>query len=727
MPIAAVLLAACTGTRPPLTEAVALRPYAASWERILAAEDARTATPTQLAALRDGARTRSPELRRVAVRALGRLERADLAADIAPLLADDDAAVRAQAANALAQAARGGDVDRAPLEAAFSAEQDGSAAGVMAEALGRMRPADPAAGRATGALLGRRLHDAADTRERLGIVRGLYFLVRQPGMRTVLDDVALDALRHAATVPSPEGASPAEGLPGAERSLPDGAPASGGRDATAAVRLRAVAAAALTAAGAVDEPLAGRLLQDDAWTVRREAMLAAAALTDTASVRRLLASALDDAAPQVRYEALRGHGRRLAASHGCAPVRAALGDDAMHVRLLAVDLLGGPCRETAAGGLAAGASGADAATLEALIPGIATAQWHIGARALVALAQLDSAAAHRRLDDLGPVPDPFARAYVARAAGIVADTATLLRLAGDTDVNVRTAAVRELHTHAGHDAGEVYLAQLRADDSQLLQAAAAALEGSPSPAAPGALLDALDRMTQRREETSRDARRALLRRAGELGDSRLAPRVTPYLRDFDAVIAELAADVLEGWTGTRPQPAPQPLQRQPLPTFDDVARLAASRVEIEMEDGAIVLLRLLPFEAPTNAARFARLAEAGYYDGLTLHRIVPNFVAQGGSPHANEYTGDGPFTRDELGPAGNWRGAVGLSTRGRDTGDAQFYINLVDNVRLDHEYTVFADVVDGMDVVDAMLEGARMRSVRVVPAAPPAGMTPGQR
>jgi cyclophilin family peptidyl-prolyl cis-trans isomerase len=58
---------------------------------------------------------------------------------------------------------------------------------------------------------------------------------------------------------------------------------------------------------------------------------------------------------------------------------------------------------------------------------------------------------------------------------------------------------------------------------------------------------------------------------------------------------------------------------------------------------------------------------------------------------------------------------VGLSTRGRDTGDAQIYFNLVDNLRLDHDYTVFGEVVDGMDVVDRLLEGARLRTVQVRP------------
>ena len=58
---------------------------------------------------------------------------------------------------------------------------------------------------------------------------------------------------------------------------------------------------------------------------------------------------------------------------------------------------------------------------------------------------------------------------------------------------------------------------------------------------------------------------------------------------------------------------------------------------------------------------------------------------------------------------------LGISTRGRDTGDAQWFINLVDNHRLDHDYTVFARVVSGFDVVDRILEGDVMQSVRIVP------------
>jgi cyclophilin family peptidyl-prolyl cis-trans isomerase/HEAT repeat protein len=690
-------LVGCAGSRPasPPTDLRALGAHAAIWERLLAAEDARARTPADLAVLRDGLVHEEPALRRMAVRALGRLERATLADDIARLLHDRDPGVRASAANALAQAARDGAVDRSPLEAAWRDEGDGFVAGVIAESLGRMPHAEVGAARRTVALLVPRLATAAGTAEALGVLRGLYFLSRQPGMPSAFDPDALAVIRSYATSGRDEAAAPGIAL-AAARVAAQGTP-------VAAVRLRLLAVATLAAAGAMDEGTAAAALGDGAWPVRREAVVAGAALTDTAAVHRLMVASLSDAAAEVRYEAVRAYGRRLAPSHGCTPVRSALADPHVHVRTLAVEILG-TCRDLTT---------ADVLLLDSLSATIHGAEWHAGARALMALASVDPERARTRLERDGLPRDAFARVYAARSLGTLRDTAALRELAGDESFNVRTAAIQALNIATGRAGDPVYLQQLASDDSQLLQAAAAALEGTSLPAAPAALLDALDRLSAERSETSRDARRALLQRAGEVGGLPQEERVRPYLRDFDPVIADLAATVLERWTGARPMTSPTAPPALPLPTFAEAASLSQSRVEIEMMDGSRVVLRLLPFEAPVNSARFAQLARGGYYDGLTLHRIVPNFVVQGGSPHANEYTGDGPFSRDELGLAGNWRGTVGLSTRGRDTGDAQLFINLIDNVRLDHDYTVFAEVTEGMDAVSTMVEGARIRRVLV--------------
>ncbi|RMH22080.1 MAG: peptidylprolyl isomerase, partial [Gemmatimonadetes bacterium] len=246
------------------------------------------------------------------------------------------------------------------------------------------------------------------------------------------------------------------------------------------------------------------------------------------------------------------------------------------------------------------------------------------------------------------------------------------------------------------------------------------LAGTDEPEAAGRMLDALERITRPGRETWRDARRALLVEAGALGGPELADRVRPYLRDYDPVVARAAAEVLGAWTGEAVRAAPVPGAREPVPSPTELDALARTDAVLVMRRGDRIRLRLLVDEAPLNTARFARLARAGYYDGLTFHRVVPNFVVQGGSPAANEYRGADRFSRDEVGRRSHWRGTVGVSTRGRDTGDAQLFVNLVHNVRLDHEYTVFAEVVDGMDGVERIREGDVIERVEWVVREDPA-------
>ena len=125
-------------------------------------------------------------------------------------------------------------------------------------------------------------------------------------------------------------------------------------------------------------------------------------------------------------------------------------------------------------------------------------------------------------------------------------------------------------------------------------------------------------------------------------------------------------------------------------------------------------LCLDPTLAPSTVNNFVFLARNQFYDGLKFHRVEANFVIQGGSPGANEYVGDASFMRDEVGTWPHVRGAVGISTRGHDTGDAQIFIDLVDNPRLDHQYTVFAQVLNGIEVVDQILEGDVIESIQIL-------------
>jgi len=330
--------------------------------------------------------------------------------------------------------------------------------------------------------------------------------------------------------------------------------------------------------------------------------------------------------------------------------------------------------------------------------------WHRPARALVSLANIAP-------DQARPLLPRFAgsawwpvRMYAARAATAVRDAEWLSRLARDDHDNVREAALGGLQSVIGHDADALYLEALGRLDYQLIMTAARSLEETPRRAeAVAALVAALARVTAEKRETSRDARLALIARITELGQPADAPALAPYASDFDARVAAEAAAVVGRWTGQAPTVSPHPLQPV-VPALTDVERLRGARAVVRVAGRGTFEFSLLPDEAPATVARFAALTRSRYYDGLTFHRVVSAFIVQGGSPGANEFAGDATFMRDEIGLEPHVRGAVSISTRGRDTGDAQIWFNLVDNPRLDHAYTVFGRVTAGADVLDRVLE-----------------------
>ncbi len=674
LPIVALLLGLSSAVSAQQPTA-SLRSHAAEWERLAAAEDARARTPEQLAVILSSLRSSEPELRRLAVRALGRLERTDLSDTIARVLRDRAPRVRAEAAHALGQARSRAPAGNAPatLLQVLGAEQDPLVISALVETLGRLRYTNAAeAGPAVAAISA---HASGATA--LGAVRGLFFLSRQPNARAALN-TARPLLAQTAT-------------------------RAGMYNSIDATRLRTVAAATLVALGA-DTAALRAILSDREPFVRREAAVALFAFADTAASAPLILRALADSSGVVRYDALRAYGRRLAATRGCEPIVTATREAHVHTALLALDLLGAACvgdnRVTDLLDL----------TARALPP--TDSQWHYAAHALVSLSARAPFRAEQRLGAFVTHPSEFVRTYAAVAATKLGHRTTLERLAEDPAANVRAAAIEGLDSIARHTADAIYIAQLARDENQVLIAAAVALDSTDRADAADQLLAALDRVTAAKRENSRDGRDALLVRLRQVGKAANAERLRPYLRDFDPQIAQRAAEAIQAWTGSRPAVEPSEPPRLAPVTFAEASTLAGSHVKIQLAAGGEVELELFPFDAPTNAARFARLARRGYFDGLTLHRIVPNFVVQGGSPSANEYMGDAAFTRDEL-ALENWRGTVGLSTRGRDTGDGQLYINLVDNVRLDHDYTIFARVIRGMEHVDAMREGAVMRRVIV--------------
>lgn len=669
-------------------------------QAIIAAEDARATETADLQPLLDGVRSNSPAIQALAVRALGRLERPSVIPNILPLLAATSATVRAEAANALAQAVQGpgkpdSNAAAAPLHERLKSETDPMVRGVLYEAVGRLPYQSPDEIRDIELVLVNGTREAKDSAHivLLGTARGFEALYRVHAKKGPAAPAVLERLREIV------------------RSKPDTTtkPAQDN-----AARARRLLVTALQFVGADVDTLRAALRDPDALVRKQAASFLEGhgrpIYTDdkAKALQPVLLEAiqLHDSSPLVRYEAVQGFGRYLN-DQTCTPLIDATKDPNGAVALAAIDNLGRGCPAAEKDNVIDTLRRL-AGTLPPDDKPSATSrrvEWHRAAHALVSLAALAPDQAKTQLSTFASHPVWQVRAYAARVAATLKDASTLRQLADDRADNVRSAAITGLSRLTGHADDTIFIAALSRSDHQLTVVAARALQGTPKKAeALPVLMAALNRYTSEKKDNTRDARVALLQRLREIGSREQTSVLEPYLKDFDPRVATLAAETVSAWTGTTVSAAPT-RPKTIAPNFAEVMKLESAQMRIHMKTGGTFDLRLFPSEAPATVDRFVRLARSGYYDGLTFHRVAPNWVMQGGSPAAQEVTGDSPFMIDEVGLRSHTRGAVGISTRGRDTGDAQMAIDLCDNVSLDHNFTVWAEIIRGMDVVDGVLEG----------------------
>ncbi len=125
------------------------------------------------------------------------------------------------------------------------------------------------------------------------------------------------------------------------------------------------------------------------------------------------------------------------------------------------------------------------------------------------------------------------------------------------------------------------------------------------------------------------------------------------------------------------------------------------------------VIEFLPEDAPLTVDHFVQLARKGYFNGITFHRVVPNFVIQGGDPRGDGNGGPGYSIRCEINEVPYERAAVGMALSGKDTGGSQWFVTHAPQPHLDGGYTVFGRVIRGMDVVDRIARGDTIRGVIV--------------
>ena len=597
------------------------------------------------------AASRDTMVQRLAARAFGRLERKALASHLTPLLSSPTASVRREAVNALGQM-----MAPLPYASMLATEKDGAVRSAIFETLGRLVPtaARGAASASTSSPMESPVGPFTDVISAL--TRGL-------------------------------SESDATARTGAARGL-EAAIRRAGRSAKVSdAALQSMREAFRANAG---DEVRQLLLRALSTAGDRDAATLTLAMHDTSAQVRSLATTYtgewaDDPSPIVMVQVLQSAGT-------CDHATARLRDTSDHVVLTAIDVLGTKTCSAV------------------LLDSLATKgrDWRVQAHALVSLANVEPSRATPALQSLTRSPVWQARAWAAKAAKTLKDSTALATLARDTNPNVAAAAISTvgdaeralLSSHAGLASAGASFLKGRAELATLMPKVIASLH----------------RLTALKRATVRDPRIALLQRVAEGGDATVATTLDPLRRDLDPEVAALAARIISEKTHTSVTAVTTRYAPAPFPSAATMASLMRGvKGRMVISGSGTIEFTLMPEDAAVTVATFVALAERGAYNGLTWHRNVPNFVIQGGSPGADEYDGiTSTFMRDELGFTRNARGTFGISTRGRDTGDGQIYLNLVDNVRLDHDYTVFARITNGLAIMDRVQEGAVIESVTIL-------------
>ncbi len=341
----------------------------------------------------------------------------------------------------------------------------------------------------------------------------------------------------------------------------------------------------------------------------------------------------------------------------------------------------------------------------------------IRAAALQSSAVLDPEGFVTVLSGLDVDPAWAVRASQASVLGTLRPELGLARLKSmlnDSDQRVIPSVLASLVKIGDQAAASTALERLRADDPGV-RAAAARIVGELKPDG-GASALAAGYDTGLRD-TTYIARAAALNALARYGAADARPVLTRALTDMDWAVRTRAAALLKELdsssdAGQQIRPAPTRL----MPDAYQAARLVAPSVSTQVyidTDRGTVQIELAVMDAPLTVDNFITLAKAGFFNGLTVHRVVPGFVVQMGDPRGDSEGGPGYTIRDELSELPYVRGTIGMALDWADTGGSQFFITEAPQPQLDAHYTVFGRVVAGMDVVTALQRDDVIRDVRV--------------
>ncbi len=366
----------------------------------------------------------------------------------------------------------------------------------------------------------------------------------------------------------------------------------------------------------------------------------------------------------------------------------------------------------------------DRSLRERLVPLVGAKEPWLRGPALQALARADRDAFALVLSSLDPDPDWSVRAALASALADVGDEvalSVLYAMLKDPDPRVLPAVLEAVRKARGADAVDILRRHLEHPDFAVRAAAAEGLAALKAPGQTEALLAAWKRSLP--DGADVDARLGVVAALAAQPDAR-AREALDEIRTADPwrVVRERAASALAALAS--PAQTPREVGPEKARPFVDYRvamapydtrpglELYSPRAFIKTKHGTIEVL-LDVVETPLTTASFIDLARRGFYDGLTFHRVEPNFVVQAGCPRGDGNGGPGYTLRCEISQRPYGRGAVGMALSGKDTGGSQFFITHSPQPHLDGGYTLFGQVVKGLEVVDQVRPGDVIERVEI--------------
>jgi len=343
--------------------------------------------------------------------------------------------------------------------------------------------------------------------------------------------------------------------------------------------------------------------------------------------------------------------------------------------------------------------------------------------AAIALAKIFGTDAYPLIVAAGGKGSLLRTAYIEALGNIPSGDAQaeLLSYSRQSDLKVQHAALDALLTSSALAppsremviaARSSFIRALSSEDMAIVATAAGALADSLF-ADSTVILPLLESLNRMKSPDDVEAMTAVIQALGFLKAEAATSTLISTMNDSDRTVAIKAALALENITGRELRQFVEPHSTLSHTNFDWALLEWLSEhtdIVVQTSRGAFTV-KMFPDEAPFTCVNIATLIKKGFYSGLLFHRVVPNFVVQGGDPRGDGWGGPGYAMRSEFGYSHYERGMVGMASSGKDTEGSQFFVTHSHQPHLDGRYTIFGRVATGMDVVDKIQVGDTLQMI----------------